>query len=93
MPIVQAFPDGSSAGQRKRLIRTSMDVRNSLGITIDGFEMPDYSEGFVLGGQPALFTGRVETYHSGWVKELEVTITQSDPLPFEVLGIEMEVAA
>lgn len=94
MPVVRALQSGSDAGERKVLVRSNMDLRNSLGVSIEGYRMPGRTEGFTIGSQPTPFTGRLETYHDGeWVDELKITITQTDPLPFELRSLELEVVS
>jgi hypothetical protein len=41
---------------------------------------------------PALFTGIKEFFLLGYNREAKVTITQDEPLPLRVLGMNMEVS-
>jgi len=93
MPLVGATKFGSTAARNKTLVRTSMDVKDSCGIYVQGKLQVTRKMGSVLGSGIPEFTGRHETFHMGWFRdELVVNFKQNDPLPFEVLGIEVEVA-
>ena len=100
MPVTSEFSNGSILTEKKRLIRIVADIYQSLGIYIttsassDNVLVPDRTLGTgILDSAPASFTGIKEVYLNGWDRLAQVTITQTDPQPFTLLGLVVEVEA
>jgi hypothetical protein len=100
MPVTSEFSNGSILTEKKRLIRIVADIYQSLGIYIttsassDNVLVPDRTLGTgVLDSAPVSFTGIKEVYLNGWDRLAQVTITQTDPQPFTLLGLVVEVEA
>ena len=90
MPIVQNQGSGFDFDDEKRISRVTLEVYESSGLEINGFSIPeDQNEEnrYAYGS----YTGRRGMILTGWSKRPTVTITQSNPLPMTLLGIEMEV--
>ncbi len=100
MPITSEFGNGSILTEKKRLIRIVADLYQSLGVyvtttaTSANVLIPERSLGEdVLDTAPSAFTGIKEVYLNGWDRLAQVTITQTDPQPFTLLGLVVEVEA
>jgi hypothetical protein len=100
MPITSNFENGSILAEKKRLIRIVADLYESSGVyvTTSGTSstvlLPDRSLGEdVLDTVPDPFTGIKEVYLNGWDRLAQVTITQTDPQPFTLLGLVVELEA
>ena len=94
MPITSTFGDGSILTNYKRVIRVVADMYESLGVYVNGTLLPDRQLGeSVLDTTPTSFTGIKELYLTGWTRLAQVEITQTDPQPFTLLGLVVEVEA
>ena len=94
MPITSQFGDGNILTSYKRVIRVVADMYESLGVYVNGTLLPDRQLGEdILDTTPASFTGIKELYLTGWDRLAQVTITQTDPQPFTLLGLVVEVEA
>lgn len=100
MPITSNFENGSILTEKKRLIRIVADLYESLGVyvttsaTSSTVLLPDRNLGeSVLDDVPDPFTGIKEVFLNGWDRLAQVTITQTDPQPFTLLGLVVEVEA
>ena len=89
MPIVQNQGAGFDLDDEKRVSRVTLELYESLGVIVDGYELQD---SVAADGTKAPYTGRKGIVLTGWSKRPTVTITQVDPLPMTVLGIDMEVS-
>lgn len=88
MPIVQDPGNGFDLDDEKRISRVTLELFESLGVLIQGYDLEDT---VAPDGTKAPFTGRKSQVLLGWSKRPTITVTQTDPLPMTVLGIEMEV--
>ena len=94
MPLNVDFQDGPILTRKKRIVRVVLDLYESLGVLVNGYEMPSRQLGTsVLGSTPDPFTGIDEIFLNGWDRLAQVSITQTDPLPMMVLGLALEVEA
>ena len=100
MPVTSEFSNGSILTEKKRLVRIVADIYQSLGIYITtsassaNVLVPDRTLGTgILDSAPSAFTGIKEVYLNGWDRLAQVTITQTDPQPFTLLGLVVEVEA
>lgn len=97
MPIDGNFGAGSSQMHIKKIVRTNIRIKDTLGIKIDGDYVPVRNfapaPDSPLDATPALQTGIYEniTNGQGWGRERAITITQDDPYPMTILSIECEV--
>lgn len=97
MPIDANFGAGSSQMRIKKIVRTHLRVKDSLGIKVNGNPIPVRSFGpsatSPLDTAPALQTGIYENIlgNQGYGRERAITITQEDPYPMTILAIEDEV--
>ena len=94
MPLNADFQNGPILTRYKRLVRVVADLYLSLGVYVNGTFLPDRNFGTgILGSTPVAYTGIKETYLVGWDRLAQVTITQTDPQPFTLLGLAIEVEA
>lgn len=94
MPISSQFADGNILTNYKRVVRVVADMYQSLGVYVNGTLLADRTFGTsVLGATPDAFTGLRELHILGWSRLAQVTITQTDPQPFTLLGLVIEVEA
>ena len=79
---------------RKRVIRTMLNVKDSLGVYANLSFSPDRQFTVVLDKAPVPFTGLKETFHLGYSRETSIEIYQKYPLPFKLLslGWELEIS-
>lgn len=88
MPIVQNQGAGFDLDDEKRVSRVTLELYESLGVRVEGYALPDTVD---PDGIKTPHTGRKGLVLTGWSKRPTITITQTDPLPMTILGIEMEV--
>lgn len=100
MPVTSDFNNGSILTEKKRLIRIVGDFYQTLGVyvtttgTSSNVLVPERNLGeSVLDAAPSSYTGIKEVYLNGWDRLAQVTITQTDPQPFTLLGLLIEVEA
>jgi hypothetical protein len=86
------MPNGSMIGLPKRINRVFLGLDSTLGVSVQGNRLilRGVTDDFSLGLTP--FTGIQDFYLLGYAKEAQITITQAEPLPMRVLGMNMEVA-
>lgn len=76
----------------KRIIRAFIDYFESLGIFVDGYELPDLIFGPNVLDQPIQpQTGVAVTHPENWKLRPTIQITQKDPLPLLLIGVGYEV--
>ena len=100
MPVTSDFNNGSILTEKKRLIRIVGDFYQTLGVyvtttgTSSNVLVPERNLGEdVLDAAPSSYTGIKEVYLNGWDRLAQVTITQTYPQPFTLLGLLIEVEA
>ena len=93
MPLNMDFDDGPTLTRKKRIVKVTPNVYQSLGISINGDRLIDRNFGLSLNSPPTAFTGLKEMYLLGWTDLAQVTITQTDPTPMTILGLAIEVEA
>ena len=92
LPANVMMPNGSMIGLPKRINRVFLGLDSTLGVSVQGNRLilRGVTDDFSLGLTP--FTGIQDFYLLGYAKEAQITITQAEPLPMRVLGMNMEVA-
>lgn len=96
MPLQTFSPSGSSNLMRKkRIVKVRAKVRNTLGLLVNGRPLPDRYYDINSFDAPAEpFSGtHVLEESTNWDEEEDklVRFTQVDPLPFELLGIDVQL--
>jgi len=82
---------GTSAGTHRRVVRTVLDLNESLNVSAKGTNLLIRNVNDDLSIEPTTITGRKEFWMLGWDRRGEVTITQTEPLPLTVNGIMVEL--
>ena len=92
LPANVMMPNGSMIGLPKRINRVFLGLDSTLGVSVQGNRLilRGVTDDFSLGLTP--FTGIQDFFLLGYAKEAQITITQAEPLPMRVLGMNMEVA-
>jgi hypothetical protein len=93
MPINQDFQDGPTLTRKKRIVRVTANVYETLGVRINGEFLVDRNFGMPIGMAVPPYTGTKTINLLGWSELAQIEITQTDPLPLTVLGIGLEVEA
>ncbi|WP_299083207.1 hypothetical protein [uncultured Paraglaciecola sp.] len=91
MPVSQDAGAGFNLDDEKRITRVTLDLFETLGVSINGVPVPDIQFPLTLDTAPTPYTGRKGSPLLGWSKTSQVTITQDQPAPMTVLGIGIEV--
>jgi hypothetical protein len=92
MPLNINYQGGPSLTKDKRIVKAQLDVFESLGIYVDGIQIPDREFGeSLLDVTPDPYTGLKEIYLLGWTELATLTITQQDPLPLTLRALAIEV--
>lgn len=95
MPIQTITTQGTNAMRKRRIVKVRARLRNTLGILVNGRRIPDRAfdiDSLDAAADP--FTGiRALEESTNWDQEVDktVSITQVDPLPFELLAIDVQV--
>ena len=89
---VDSSENGPIVNLRKRVNRVILNLYESLGVYVMQNYLSDRRFTVVLDDAPVPFTGIHEIYLFGYTDRLvEVTVTQENPLPFVLLGIDSEI--
>lgn len=83
--------DGYNVDLRKRVNRVILRLYESLGVLVEDTILNDRRFIVSLDEAPEPFTGIKEVYLLGYGRLVEIEITQNDPLPLTLLGIDSEV--
>ena len=77
----------------KRIVRAWIDYFETIGIFVEDAEVPDLKFGpHVLDEPIEPLTGVYEHLGEGWAIRPTISITQTEPLPFLIIGIGYEVS-
>lgn len=94
MPLNVPVVDGNIALRKKRVVKARVHLNASLGVRVNNRELIDLrTDVGQFDTAPAAFTGAKEIDDStNWSWEpLTYTIDQVDPMPFEVLGLDLQL--
>lgn len=93
MPVVSRAFFEQNVYQPKHIKAVYVDYYKSLGVVVDGFEIPDLSiDNFTLNQTPIPVTNFWEfTPMKGWNPRTEVVISQNLPLPMTIIGVGYKV--
>lgn len=93
MPLHTMTPTGSNFMSKRRIVKVRAKVRNTLGLRVNERPLPDrFWDQDNFDEAPAPYTGEHSIEEStNWDESEEklVSFTQVDPLPMEILGIEV----
>jgi hypothetical protein len=92
LPVHLQLPSGSLLGMPKRINRVLVGLNSTLSCVVSNNRLLLRQVTDDLSVAPALFTGIKEFFLLGYNREAKVTITQDEPLPLRVLGMNMEVS-
>jgi hypothetical protein len=93
MPANVNMPTGTNATKKKKISRVSLQLYESLGGEINNKKIPYVRLGQqnLANNPPAPFTGIKTLPLLGYTKTAQVTVTQTDPLDFTLLGLTIEL--
>jgi len=94
MPVSDGFQDGPTLNREKRIVRCTINRYQSLGILVNGEVIPDRQlDVDTFDDVPDPSDEVTEIYLNGWSQTAQLTITQVDPVPMTILGLDLEVSA
>ena len=94
MPVSDGFQDGPTLNREKRIVRCTINRYQSLGILVNDEVVPDRQlDVDTFDDVPSPSDEVTEIYLNGWSQTAQLTITQVDPLPLTILGLDLEVSA
>jgi hypothetical protein len=92
MPLTAGTNDqGTIVNQIKRVIRVILNLYQSLGVIIEGEQLPDRQFVVTLDEAPETFTGIKEIYLLGYSRTTQITVSQEVPLPFTLMQFDHEL--
>ncbi len=92
LPANVQLQNGSMLGMPKRINRVLLGLDSTLACTISGNNLILRQVTDDLSIAPERFSGIKEFFLLGYAREAQVTITQDEPLPMRILGMNIEVA-
>lgn len=78
---------GSLQGRKKRWVKVGVRLLDTLGVTINGDQVESRSSDDEMDQAPDPINGDVITVNTGWDRDGEISITQTQPLAITVLGV------
>ena len=78
---------GTSQNRPKRFNEIAVRLDKSVGVTINGDQIPFRTSSSAMGQNIEEFTGDKRVTNAGWDRNGQITIEQTQPLPMTVLGI------
>jgi hypothetical protein len=91
LPINVQLNTGPRTGLPKRINRVIVGIYSTLAVSIDGNRLLLRQVNDDLSQAPDPVTGTYEFWLLGWQKNAVVEITQSEPLPCIIMGLQLEV--
>ncbi len=96
MPIDKELPEGPLTGLPRRISRAIVDLNSTLDMTIKAADSTSKSlvvqqVSFQGGSDLVPVTAKKEFFFLGYDKSPTITISQDDPLPMKILGMQVEV--
>lgn len=92
MPAVINMEQGASLTRKSRIIECNLDVYQTLGLIVNGYEIPDrVADVSALDTAPAPFDGIRVVKTRGWSRKPTIIITQTGALPMTIRGIDLLV--
>ena len=96
MPIDKELPEGPLTGLPRRISRAIVDLNSTLDMTIKAADSTSKSlvvqqVSFAGGSDLVPVTSKKEFFFLGYSKSPTITISQDDPLPMKILGMQVEV--
>ncbi|MDB4261403.1 hypothetical protein N9878_00910 [bacterium] len=91
MPLNMGLNNGPNAAQKKRIMRCAVQVFESVGVLVNDQRLADKTIGLNQFDAPEPETGFKRIYLHGWSLEASVVITQTTPMPFTLLALDLEV--
>ena len=102
MPPSVDFGLGQSLVRKSRIARATVLLRNSADVYVDGYRVGDHMEWDAIAGDadpsssgyttsPVLLNGPQEIRMLGYSEQPTVKITQAEPMPLTLLGVEIEL--
>ena len=78
---------GTSQGRKKRYNEVMVRLLNTVGVTINGDQLPFRTSSTPMGTNIPQFTGDKRVTNLGWDRDGQITVKQTQPLPMIILGI------
>jgi len=78
---------GTAQGRKKRYNEIIVRLLDSVGVTINGDQLPFRSSADEMGEPIPAFTGDKRVTNLGWNRDGQITIKQTQPLPMTVLAV------
>ena len=78
---------GTAQGRKKRYNEVLVRLYKTVGVTINGDQLPFRTSANKMGQPISSFSGDKRVSNLGWDREGQVTIQQTQPLPMTILGI------
>lgn len=78
---------GTSQGRKKRYNEVMVRLLNTVGVTINGDQLPFRTSSTPMGTNIPQFTGDKRVTNLGWDRDGQITVEQTQPLPMTILGI------
>ena len=96
MPIDKELPDGPLTGTPRRISRAIIDLNSALDLTVKAADTTSKSlviqqVNFTGGSDLVPFTNKKEFFFMGYDKNPTITLSQTEPLPLKILGMNVEV--
>jgi hypothetical protein len=95
MPLQTMTPNGTNLMRKRRIVKVRAKVRNTLGLLVNGRPLPDrYFDIDDFDAPATPFTGvHVLEETTNWDEQEDklVSFTQVDPLPMEILSIDVQL--
>lgn len=91
MPFNLPDQGGTIVGKRKRKVSIKLNLSDTRNILVDGWRPPYTPIGEVFSGEPSYMNGWYKVNLGGIDEDAQVTITQDQPLDFEMYGYVLEV--
>jgi hypothetical protein len=78
---------GTAQGRKKRYNEVMVRLHKTVGIIINGDQLPFRTSSTPMGQNIQEFTGDKRVINLGWDRDGQIQIEQQQPLPMTVLGI------
>jgi len=78
---------GTAQGRKKRYNEVLVRLHKTVGVNINGDQLPFRTSSTPMGQNIAEFTGDKRVINLGWDRDGQIIIKQEQPLPMTVLGI------